>query len=108
MGTTLGSRSHKSVSRYTFVLVNHNNNHLNKFIVKTKEMNLGTESTKRLQTRKNNLQTIIPILFGSLLMLFGTLPASAHCDSYDGPVIKDASKALETNNVNLVLKWITK
>lgn len=34
-------------------------------------------------------------------------PASAHCDSYDGPVIKDAAKALETNNVNLVLKWIT-
>jgi len=30
----------------------------------------------------------------------------AHCDSYDGPVIKDAIKALETNNVNLVLKWI--
>ena len=30
----------------------------------------------------------------------------AHCDSYDGPVIKDAYKALETNNVNLVLKWI--
>ena len=30
----------------------------------------------------------------------------AHCDSYDGPVIKDALKALETNNVSLVLKWI--
>jgi len=30
----------------------------------------------------------------------------AHCDSYDGPVIKDAVKALETNNVNLVFKWI--
>ncbi|GET24423.1 hypothetical protein NT017_07520 [Prolixibacter sp. NT017] len=40
-------------------------------------------------------------------MLFAALPASAHCDSYDGPVIKDAQKALETNNVNLVLKWIT-
>lgn len=30
----------------------------------------------------------------------------AHCDSYDGPVIKDAAKALETNNVRLVLKWV--
>lgn len=30
----------------------------------------------------------------------------AHCDSYDGPVIKDALKALEINNVNLVLKWV--
>lgn len=34
--------------------------------------------------------------------------AFAHCDSYDGPVIKDALKALETNNVGLVLKWISK
>ena len=31
----------------------------------------------------------------------------AHCDSYDGPVVQDAYKALETNNVNLVLKWIS-
>lgn len=31
---------------------------------------------------------------------------SAHCDSYDGPLIKDALKALETNNVNMVLKWV--
>lgn len=30
----------------------------------------------------------------------------AHCDSYDGPVIKDALKALDQNKVELVLKWI--
>ncbi|HLS12873.1 MAG TPA: DUF6448 family protein, partial [Flavobacteriaceae bacterium] len=30
----------------------------------------------------------------------------AHCDSYDGPVIKDALTALDNNNVELVLKWI--
>ena len=75
--------------------------------MKTKEMNLGTESPKRLQLSKSNLHTILPIVFGLLLMLFAALPASAHCDSYDGPVIKDATHALETNNVNLVLKWIT-
>ena len=33
-------------------------------------------------------------------------PLSAHCDSYDGPLIKDALKALETSNVKPVLKWI--
>lgn len=32
--------------------------------------------------------------------------AWAHCDSYDGPVVKDALKALETNNPILVLKWV--
>lgn len=35
-------------------------------------------------------------------------PALAHCDSYDGPVIIDARKAMETNNPEPVLKWISK
>lgn len=43
-----------------------------------------------------------------LTIIIATIDLSAHCDSYDGPVIKDAEKALETNNVNLVLKWVTK
>jgi uncharacterized coiled-coil DUF342 family protein len=76
--------------------------------MRTEKMNFGTQSTKRLQSRKRNWQTILPIVFVSLLMLFYVLPASAHCDSYDGPVIKDATTALETNNVNLVLKWVAK
>ncbi len=33
---------------------------------------------------------------------------SAHCDTMDGPVIKDAQKALETKNVSIVLKWVQK
>ncbi|PKP38366.1 MAG: hypothetical protein CVT98_05145 [Bacteroidetes bacterium HGW-Bacteroidetes-15] len=41
------------------------------------------------------------------LALFASSPSFAHCDSYDGPVVVDAIKALETNNVNLVLKWIS-
>lgn len=75
--------------------------------MKTKDFNLRTESPERLQPRKNNLQIILSIVFGTLFMLLAALPASAHCDSYDGPVIKDATRALETNNVDLVLKWIT-
>ena len=39
-------------------------------------------------------------------MVGAVLPASAHCDSYDGPVIKDALVALEQDNVELVLKWV--
>src|SRR5690554_6689930 len=45
------------------------------------------------------------LLLGIVMMLF-SLPALAHCDSYDGPVIQDALKALEQNDVNLVMKWI--
>ena len=74
----------------------------------TNEMNLGTEvSTHLLKNRKTGLPSILALVIVSLFMVFGSVPASAHCDSYDGPTIKDAVKALETNNVKLVLKWIT-
>ncbi|MDS0525819.1 DUF6448 family protein [Clostridium sp. SHJSY1] len=33
--------------------------------------------------------------------------ASAHCDTMDGPTITDAKKAIESNNVKYVLKWVT-
>lgn len=33
--------------------------------------------------------------------------ASAHCDTMDGPTISDAKKAIESNNVNYALKWVT-
>ena len=46
------------------------------------------------------------LILTSIIFIFSS-SAFAHCDSYDGLVIKDAKKALETNNVNLVLKWIT-
>ncbi len=58
---------------------------------------------------KNKLKSIIRIFSVALvaiLMLIGSMPAFAHCDSYDGPTVKDALKALETNDVSLVLKWI--
>ena len=40
------------------------------------------------------------------LMLIAPLSASAHCDTMDGPAVKDGLKALETGNVNYALKWI--
>lgn len=60
-----------------------------------------------MKTKDFSLKSILAVVFGALLMLFTTTPAFAHCDSYDGPVIKDAVQSLETNNVDLVLKWIT-
>ncbi|WP_029035653.1 DUF6448 family protein [Salinimicrobium terrae] len=44
-----------------------------------------------------------------LFMVLWILPqnALAHCDSYDGPVIQDALKALDQDNVTLVYKWIS-
>jgi len=76
--------------------------------MKTREIKFRTEvPTNHLKNRKTGLQTFLSLVFVSFFMIFGSLPASAHCDSYDGPVIKNAIEALETNNVNLVLKWIT-
>ncbi len=43
---------------------------------------------------------IIMIIYLSTDNLF------AHCDTMDGPVVSDANKALEQNNVNYVLKWV--
>jgi hypothetical protein len=44
----------------------------------------------------------------SALMLTTLLsgPAAAHCDSMDGPVVQDATRALADKNVNSVLKWV--
>jgi hypothetical protein len=42
----------------------------------------------------------------AVLALAWTLPAAAHCDTLDGPVVGAARKALDTGNVNLVLVWV--
>lgn len=40
---------------------------------------------------------------GSLFVL----PASAHCDTEDGPAVTDGRRALHTGNVNHALKWVS-
>ncbi|MDR2145398.1 MAG: DUF6448 family protein [Tannerella sp.] len=70
--------------------------------INQKSRNLGKFQTVRLSAGK-----IFPAALVALFLAIGTASAFAHCDSYDGPTIKDALKALETNNVDLVLKWIS-
>jgi len=38
--------------------------------------------------------------------LAATAPASAHCDSLDGPVISEARQALASGDVTPLLKWV--
>lgn len=33
-------------------------------------------------------------------------PASAHCDTADGPAVVDGRRALDSGNVNIALKWV--
>lgn len=42
---------------------------------------------------------------GSLACLI-VRPASAHCDTADGPAVTDGRRALDTGNVNIALKWV--
>jgi hypothetical protein len=62
-----------------------------------------------MNTNKLNSKTVKRIMMTILLSLglwMTPQHAFSHCDSYDGPVIKDALKALGQNNPDLVMKWI--
>ena len=74
--------------------------------METKRNNSETGNKTVLQTLKSSWKVITSVLVILMLTTFMGSPVYAHCDSYDGPVVKDAMKALETNNVSLVLKWI--
>lgn len=47
----------------------------------------------------------IVMLVGIILTLMPQ-KASAHCDTMDGPAVKDGRIALETGNINYAYKWI--
>jgi hypothetical protein len=51
---------------------------------------------------------IVTILAAAARSLAGALiqPASAHCDTEDGPAVQDGRRALETGNPNYALKWV--
>lgn len=59
-------------------------------------------------------KTMHPISVSFLIMvvlatwLFIPKVARAHCDSMDGPVVIEAQKALEKEDVTPVLKWVSK
>ena len=51
---------------------------------------------------------IIERITAATRMVGGVLvqPASAHCDTEDGPAVTDGRRALTTGNVNHALKWV--
>lgn len=56
-------------------------------------------------TRRPLTRTAVLLL---TLLLAASLshPATAHCDSLDGPVVQDAQRALADKDVTPVLKWV--
>ena len=61
-----------------------------------------TTPLKEKRNFKFNMRSLLIVV----ALMFISFSGFAHCDSYDGPVIKDALKALDQNKVELVLKWI--
>ena len=53
-----------------------------------------------------NLRLAVTALSLLGLLALSPLPALAHCDSLDGPVVKDARAALESKDVTPILKWV--
>jgi hypothetical protein len=46
-------------------------------------------------------------LAGALSLTLVPRPALAHCDTLDGPIVKDARVALDAKDVTPVLKWVS-
>ena len=51
-------------------------------------------------------KSMLGIVAAAGIMFMSPLTASAHCDTMEGPTVADGFKAMETNNVNYVLKWV--
>ena len=56
--------------------------------------------------KKQFVARALPVFCVCIFLVIHMDRAWAHCDSYAGPVIKDAVQALKNNQVALVYKWI--
>lgn len=55
---------------------------------------------------KSSMKKSIVALAAAVIIAMMPLTAYAHCDTMDGPTVADGMKAMESNNVNYVLKWV--
>jgi hypothetical protein len=59
--------------------------------------------------RKNNIfKTVTALAFVFGITFLGLNKVYSHCDTLDGPVVKDAKIALEKGDITPVLKWVKK
>ncbi|HEY9062965.1 MAG TPA: DUF6448 family protein [Pseudobacteroides sp.] len=58
----------------------------------------------------NKIGKVIKIAGMSIAVLAASMLSgvvvNAHCDTVDGPVVSDAKKSIEDNNINYILKWV--
>ena len=70
-----------------------------------KKVEAGNQNGNRKSKRKTGIGLVS--LFILSLLIFPANVTLAHCDTMDGPLIADANKAMEQNNVNYALKWVS-
>ena len=56
--------------------------------------------------KKYGVRGLILGLVAAGMFLLAPVTADAHCDTMDGPAVKDAIKAMDSGNVNYALKWV--
>lgn len=59
-----------------------------------------------MRVKKIIFQSLILVFFFIVAFFVSPHPASAHCDTLDGPVVNAARKAMETDNANYILIWV--
>ena len=74
--------------------------------MKTNERRVATDNLKSNQSRSTSLRMVLAPMFIILLLMASANVSFAHCDTMDGPLIKDAKIAISKNNVNYVLNWV--
>jgi hypothetical protein len=58
---------------------------------------------KKILRRRNLLVLLIVVE----ILFFWQIRAEAHCDTLDGPVVKAARSALESDDVTPLVKWVS-
>jgi hypothetical protein len=69
---------------------------------------IGEEREIRLKQEFCVIVRLVSSVGIAALLSLASTPASAHCDTMDGPVVAAARAALQTGEVTPVLKWIPK
>jgi hypothetical protein len=74
--------------------------------MKTRRTKVEADNLKNSKRSERNLWNKVMTLFVLSMLILSTSVAFAHCDTMEGPLVLDAKKAINQNNVNIVLKWI--
>jgi len=70
------------------------------------EMNFVTDNLISIPKKMRISRIPIAPLIILTLLILSTNVTFAHCDTMDGPVIKDAKSAIKNNNISYALIWI--